>query len=98
MLFFHGQSFEYIHECSYILKNKRAVEGKSYLSKREKCLCLLFFLMLPPKRGKASPKTPKKIQKLLKYFKTFELLRSILKFYTGCVQKANFLLDNFQQK
>lgn len=34
-LFCYGQSFEYIHECVYILKNKKPVEGRSYLLQRK---------------------------------------------------------------
>lgn len=95
MLFFHAQSFEYIHERAYILKDKRPVEGRSYLLQKK--VPLLNVLSHCLQKDAISPKTPKKIQKLLKYFKT-ELLRRILKFYTGHVLKADFLLNIFQQK
>lgn len=68
MLFFRAQSFEYTHGCAYILKNKKPVEGRSYLFQRK--VPLLTVLTLPPKRCRLSPKIAKKIQKLLKYFKT----------------------------
>lgn len=71
---------------------KAEVEGRSYLFQRK--VPLLTVLILPQKICRPPLKIPKKIQKLLKYFKT-ELLRRILKFYTGHVLKADFPLNNF---
>lgn len=43
MLVFRAQSFEYIRECAYNLKNKKPVEGRSYLFQRKVPLLIVLF-------------------------------------------------------